>query len=63
MNKNESRTKARFLRSSNNLGLKSGVIDNVFIMDFSPKPDIFKILKSYLADWFAECIGQVELCL
>jgi hypothetical protein len=43
MNKNEFWAKARFLRSSNNPGLKSGVIDNEFIMDFSPKPDFFKI--------------------
>jgi len=37
MNKEELRAKALFLRPINNPGLKSGVIDNELIVDFSPK--------------------------
>ena len=36
MNNEEFWAKARFLRLFNNPGLKSGVIDNEIIMDFSP---------------------------
>ena len=42
MNKKALWAKARFLMMFNNPGLKSGVIDNVFIVDFSPKPEILK---------------------
>ena len=45
MNKKELWAKARFLMISTNPELKSGVSDNVFILDFSPKPEILKYLK------------------
>jgi hypothetical protein len=49
MNKKELRAEARFLRFFNNPGLKSGVIDNELIMDFSPKPELLKFrLKVYI---------------
>jgi len=35
--KEQLRAKAQFSRSLNNPGLKSGVIDNELIADFSPK--------------------------
>ncbi len=47
MNKEELRAKALFLRQYNNPGLKSGVIDNELIMDFSPKPVLFKIITKF----------------
>ena len=37
MKNEELRAKARFLRLYNNPGLKSGVIDNEIIKDFSPE--------------------------
>jgi hypothetical protein len=43
MNKKELWAKARSLWPFNNLGLKSEVINNEFIMDFSPKQEFFKI--------------------
>jgi hypothetical protein len=47
MNKEELRAKARFLRPYNNPGLKSGVIDNELIVDFSPKPVFFRIITKF----------------
>jgi hypothetical protein len=52
MNKKEFWAKARFFRSFNNPGLKPGVIDNEFIMDFSPKPDFLKYFRSQLYQKF-----------
>jgi hypothetical protein len=47
MNKKELWAKAPFLRLFNNPELKFGVIDNEFIMDFSPKQGVFiKTLKA-----------------
>jgi hypothetical protein len=54
--KNEKlRAKAQFLRTFNNPGLKSGVIDNELIVDFSPKPAFFKN-NSKLASKINSCI-------